>query len=64
MSDEERYEGTRFRIYSKSHFIEYMGTATFASDQYPGPMQHYEVVCENHIIDVLSTEPPAIRRVR
>jgi hypothetical protein len=64
VNDQERYEGTRFRIYSKSHFIEYMETATFASDEYPGPTQHYEVVCENHIIDVLSTEPPVIRRVR
>ena len=62
-SDEEHYDGTRFRIYSKSHFIEYMSRATFATDEYPGPTRHYGVVCEDHIIDVLSVGDPAVRRL-
>ena len=37
----EQYEGIRFRIYSKSHFIDYMALESFASDDYPGPTQHY-----------------------
>jgi len=64
VSNEELYEGTQFRIYSKSRFIEYMSRATFASDEYPGPVRHYGIACEDHVIDVLSVEPPEIRKVR
>jgi hypothetical protein len=64
VSDEERYEGTRFRIYSKSRFIEYMSRTTFASDKHPGPTRHYCLACEDHILNVLSVEAQAMRRVR
>jgi len=64
VGDEECYEGNRFRIYSKSHFIEFMSRATFACDEYPGPTRHYCIVCEDHVLDVLSVEPPTVRRVR
>jgi hypothetical protein len=62
--DFEQYDGTRFRIYSKSHFIDYMSLASFASDGYPGPTQHYCVACEDHILHVLSTEHPTVKRLR
>lgn len=62
--DTEQYAGTRFRIYSKSHFLDYMCLASFASDEYPGPTQHYCVACEDHILNVLSTEAPTIKRLR
>jgi hypothetical protein len=58
---DERYVGTRFRVYSKSHFIEYVSRASFATPEYPGPTQHYEVVCENHIVDVISTATPSVQ---
>jgi hypothetical protein len=64
VSDEECFEGTRFRIYSKSHFIDYMFRATFASDEHPGPTRHYCVACEDHILHVLSVDAPAVQRVR
>lgn len=63
VDEEERGEGIRFRIYSKSRFIEYMCRATFAGDEYPGPTQHYCLACEDHIVHVLSVEAPVIRRV-
>ena len=62
-SDEEHSEGNRFRIYSKSRFMQFMSVATFACDDYPGPMRHYCVGCEDHILHVLSVDPPAVRRV-
>jgi hypothetical protein len=64
VDDAEQYEGARFRIYSKSHFVDYMSLASFASDEYPGPTQHYCVACEDHILDVLSTEAPTVKRLR
>jgi hypothetical protein len=61
---EERYEGSRLRVYSKSHFIEFLSRATFASPEYPGPTQHYKVCCEDHIIDVISIQPPRVGKLR
>jgi hypothetical protein len=63
-SDEESGEGNRFRIYSQSRFLRFMSGATFACDDYPGPMRHYCVGCEDQILHVLSTDPPTVRRVR
>jgi hypothetical protein len=61
VDDEERYEGTRFRLYSKSHFIDYVSRTSFACAEYPGPTQHYAVVCENHVIDVIAAITPIIQ---
>ena len=63
-SDEERGEGSRFRIYSKSRFMQFMSESTFACDDYPGPTRHYCVGCEDQILHVLSVDPPTVRIVR
>src|SRR5829696_9636163 len=60
----EEYTGRLFRVYSKSHFLDYVWVATFASDEYPGKLNHYEVVCENHMVDVVSIGEPEIIVVR
>jgi hypothetical protein len=56
--------GRRLRIYSKSRFLDFIGSATFATDEYPGPLQHIGVYCENHIVDVVSTKEPQVRLIR
>lgn len=56
--------GRRLRLYSKSLFLEYLSGATFASPEYPGLTEHIALACENHIIDVVSTGPLTIRRLR
>jgi len=38
--------------------------ATFASDEYPGNLNHYEIVCENHIVDVVGVAVPDIKVLR
>jgi hypothetical protein len=40
--EEEEFEGRLFCIYTRSKFLEYVRTATFASDQFPGPFKHFE----------------------
>lgn len=50
--------------YSKSRFLDYVSQATFASAVHPGPFQHIRVVCQNHVIDIASTEIPRIERLR
>jgi len=61
--EQENYRGNRFRIYLRSNFIDYVSRASFATIEYPGPTEHYEVVCENHIVDVISTRAPDAQRV-
>jgi hypothetical protein len=55
--------GQNFQILTKSHFLEYVSRATFANNEYPGPMTHYRICCENQIIDIVATEEPVILRL-
>ena len=57
---EQSFTGTRFRTYAKSHFRDYVSRSTFATDEYPGLLSHYEICCEYQTINVVSTLPPAI----
>ncbi|MCR6663820.1 MAG: hypothetical protein NVV60_11930 [Luteimonas sp.] len=59
----EEWSGNAFRVYTKSMFLDFVSSSTFASDDYPGPFVHYEIVCSDHIIDVASEHPPTVRRV-
>jgi hypothetical protein len=60
----EVFTGNLFRVYSKSRFRDYVNAATFATDEYPGKLSHYEIVCENHIVDVVSVAEPEISILR
>ena len=61
---DECYSGKLFRVYSKSHFIDYVSRATFATAEYPGPTFHYEIACQDHVIVIISLKNPVVRRVR
>ena len=60
----ESAAGGRLRIYSKSRFLDFIRTATLARYEYPGPIQHIGVNCEDHIVDVASTSEPQVRQIR
>lgn len=66
MVDEtEKIESGRIlRAYSQSKFLEYVKVATLASQDYPGPYNHLQLVCLNHVINVASTTIPEIRILR
>jgi hypothetical protein len=57
-------EGRRFRVYSKSRFLDYVRKDTFGDDQYPGPSKHIGISCENHIVNVISVSEPSIRLLK
>jgi hypothetical protein len=57
----EHSEGRLFVRYSKSRFLDYVALGTFATEEYPGPLLHWGVICGNHIIDVVGTEAPSTR---
>lgn len=60
---EEEWTGSSFRIYSKSKFLDFIANGTFASDEYPGPFRHYEIICCDQIIDIASQDQPIVRLV-
>lgn len=56
----ELFTGKLFRVFQWSHLLEFTKRTTYASDEYPGVLQHYEVACLNHVVDVICTGPPSI----
>ncbi|WP_269621131.1 hypothetical protein [Zhongshania sp. BJYM1] len=61
VDDYEEYDGRLFCVYKKSHYLNYVGKASLATSDYPGPFKHYGFNCLNHIVDVISTEEPSIK---
>ncbi|HXJ85766.1 MAG TPA: hypothetical protein VMS18_03050 [Candidatus Binatia bacterium] len=65
VDETDKFElGNLVRVYSKSNFLEYVRKATLASDEYPGPLQHIGIICEWHVIDVISTSLPTVKKLR
>ena len=64
LDKEEVWEGRLFCLYSKSHFLDYVARATFASTDYPGPLRHWGINCLNHIVDVVSIAEPQVRELK
>jgi hypothetical protein len=57
--DPEQFDGKLFRKFSWSHLLEFTKQTTIASELYPGPLEHYQIACLNHVVDVITTGPPA-----
>jgi len=62
-NESEEFSGRFARLYGKSHFLDYISRASLACKEYPGPLQHLQLVCECHIIDVVSTRFPQVSKV-
>jgi len=62
--EEEAWLGKSFRVYSKSRFLDFVQRGTFARSEYPGPFEHYSLVCQDHVIDIATTAQPEINRIR
>jgi hypothetical protein len=58
---DEAYTGKLLRRYTKSHFLDHLNRDTGGHFK---PIQHFKLICLNHLIDVASVEPPQIRVVR
>jgi hypothetical protein len=55
---DEVYTGKLLRHYLKSHFLDHLARDTGG---HMGPLQHYKLICLNHLVDVASEEPPEIQ---
>ena len=60
---EETWEGSGFRTYTRSKFLDFVGNGTFATNEYPGPFRHYAILCANHIVDIASQEAPRVQEI-
>lgn len=64
VDESEVFTGRLFRTYSASRLLDYVGVATVATNEYPEMLHHFEIVCENHIVDIVSTEQPVLGILR
>jgi len=64
LNDSEEFSGRFARLYGKSHFLDYLSRATLRCKEYPGPLQHVQLVCECHIVDVVATKFPQVSQLR
>ncbi len=55
--EDEVYTGKLFREYSKSHFLDLLARDTGGHFE---PILHYKLICQNHLIDVASYNPPEV----
>jgi hypothetical protein len=58
--DDETYTGRLLRVYTKSHFLDHLARDTGGHVE---PVQHYKLICLNHLIDIGSYAPPDIRLI-
>ena len=64
----EECRGKYFSVYTRSRLLDSLPQITIAqkSDDgsfYPGKWTHYEIAAQNHIIDVIATKPPSVRKL-
>jgi hypothetical protein len=50
-------------IYWSSSLLEYVIRSTIASNEHPGKLAHYRIVCSDHVIDVISAGQPECLRI-
>ncbi len=53
--------GRLLRRYLDSSFLAHISRSTIATEDYPGRFEHFQVISENHIIDVASMRLPTYR---
>jgi hypothetical protein len=56
----EKYTGRLLRLYSKSHFLDFVAADTGAHFE---SYSHYKICCENHNIDIVSVTAPELSYV-
>ncbi len=61
VDDAEVRTGRLFSIYTKSRFLDYVRATMLVTEDFPGPISHFQVNCLNHSIDVVSTSKPEIK---
>ena len=53
--------GRWLEVFERSRLMDHLSSYTFADDLFPGPLTHYRVCGEDHIVDVVTTTMPQVR---
>jgi hypothetical protein len=56
----EEFSGRHFRVFSKSRLLDFVRVTSNGLVAINESITHYEIVCQNHIIDVIALGPPVI----
>jgi hypothetical protein len=56
--EDEDYTGRLLRLYSKSHYLDFVAKDTGAHFE---PYRHYKIACLNHIVDIVATSIPELQ---
>lgn len=56
----ERFTRTRFVLYERSRYLDFISVAAVDLSHIVGTYRHWGIFCLNHIVDVVSTQDPAI----
>lgn len=56
-SSDEVFTGNLFRVYEKSKFLDYLSATCNPIES----VMHFRLVCQNHVIDVVSYHAPDVR---
>jgi len=56
--EDEAFSGKILRAYSKSHFLDFLARDTGGHLE---SIQHYKLICLNHLIDIAAYAPPEIQ---
>ena len=61
--DSGTYTGTLFRLYEASPYLDYVRAETYAASTMENPLQHFRIITEENIIDVITITPPQIEKI-
>ena len=49
--------------HQESDFLEYLSRSSIASNEYPGTLYHFQFLCSDHIVDIVSTSHPHVEKI-
>ena len=50
-------------VFEASNLLDHTLANSNATHEYPGKMLHYRLLCEDHVVDVISAERPQCRKI-
>lgn len=59
--DYEIRRGRWLEVFERSRLMDHLSSYTFADNLFPGPLTHYCVCGEDHVVDVVTTAEPRVR---
>lgn len=62
-SENENSIGGKISLYSSSNYLEFVKSSTWATDDHPGKLLHFQINTLDHTIDVVSATPANLKAI-